>query len=411
MPNVVNHTFKPPSLIAIPLTGGSVSIEVVTSSGSAVGTTTADKNGNWRQSFTVIAGNYTVKFTGNFHPVGKGRSSGFVNPRTSQNISITVDPDETISLKGPPGPQGETGEAGLTGEAGSPGEAGEAGLQGEAGEAGLQGPQGETGPAGSGVSVPSGIASVWNFGTLLSVPPLSGQVRFDSATLSSVAAVYISDTNSNSSSVDTLLDSWGDSPVGFLSISHISNSRIFWYGKVTAVVDSGTYHTFTVTYIYSNGTFDNGIPLIVNFSPQSIDVPTSSTDNAVTRWNGTSGDIVQNSGVTIDDSDNLILPTTAVFDEEFANGSSGATATINWSNGQKQSITLSENSVLTFTAPAGIGNFLLRAINFGAFTPTWPATVLWPASTEPSWTVAGTDLIGFYYNGTNYHGAANLNFG
>ena len=33
--------------------------------------------------------------------------------------------------------------------------------------------------------------------------------------------------------------------------------------------------------------------------------PGSSTDNAIVRWNGTGGDTIQNSGVTIDDSDNL----------------------------------------------------------------------------------------------------------
>jgi len=35
---------------------------------------------------------------------------------------------------------------------------------------------------------------------------------------------------------------------------------------------------------------------------------TSSTDNAVVRWDGTSGDTLQNSGVLIDDSNNMVLP-------------------------------------------------------------------------------------------------------
>lgn len=36
--------------------------------------------------------------------------------------------------------------------------------------------------------------------------------------------------------------------------------------------------------------------------------PVSSTDNAVVRWDGTTGALVQNSGVTIDDSDNITTP-------------------------------------------------------------------------------------------------------
>ena len=37
--------------------------------------------------------------------------------------------------------------------------------------------------------------------------------------------------------------------------------------------------------------------------------PTSSTDNAIVRFNGTTGKVVQDSGVTVDDSDRLITPT------------------------------------------------------------------------------------------------------
>lgn len=34
----------------------------------------------------------------------------------------------------------------------------------------------------------------------------------------------------------------------------------------------------------------------------------STTDNAVVRWDGTTGTLIQNSGVTIDDSDNVVIP-------------------------------------------------------------------------------------------------------
>ena len=36
--------------------------------------------------------------------------------------------------------------------------------------------------------------------------------------------------------------------------------------------------------------------------------PGSSTDNAIPRFDGTTGKLLQNSGVTIDDSDNMSLP-------------------------------------------------------------------------------------------------------
>ena len=36
--------------------------------------------------------------------------------------------------------------------------------------------------------------------------------------------------------------------------------------------------------------------------------PASSTDNAIVRWDGTNGALVQDSGVTVDDSDNVVIP-------------------------------------------------------------------------------------------------------
>lgn len=49
--------------------------------------------------------------------------------------------------------------------------------------------------------------------------------------------------------------------------------------------------------------FENANPVGGPGSP--IDTPASSTDNAIARWNGTSGDELANSGVIIDDSDNI----------------------------------------------------------------------------------------------------------
>ena len=49
--------------------------------------------------------------------------------------------------------------------------------------------------------------------------------------------------------------------------------------------------------------FENANPVGGPGSP--IDTPASSTDNAIARWNGTTGDELANSGVIIDDSDNI----------------------------------------------------------------------------------------------------------
>lgn len=107
---------------------------------------------------------------------------------------------------------------------------------------------------------------------------------------------------------------------------------------------------------------------------------------------------------------------TASFGSEYSNGSqSGPSYTIDWNNGQKQTITLAGNiTTLTLTAPAGVGNFLLRIVQdaTGSRTITWPSSVKWPGGTAPTLSSGPNqeDIVTFYYNGTNYYGVASLNF-
>jgi len=106
---------------------------------------------------------------------------------------------------------------------------------------------------------------------------------------------------------------------------------------------------------------------------------------------------------------------TATFGAEFDAGNSGAAATITWPNKQKQRLTLTANTTLTFAVPTGAGNFLLRLIQdaTGNRTVTWPGTVRWPGGTAPAISSGGPNtihIVSFYYDGTNYYGVGNLSF-
>lgn len=96
--------------------------------------------------------------------------------------------------------------------------------------------------------------------------------------------------------------------------------------------------------------------------------------------------------------------------------STGSTAvTINWTTGQKQVVTLNQPTcTVTFTAPTGVGNFLLRVAqdSSGARVIVWPTTVKWTGAAAPTLTAAASsvDIASFYYNGTLYYGVASLNF-
>lgn len=92
------------------------------------------------------------------------------------------------------------------------------------------------------------------------------------------------------------------------------------------------------------------------------------------------------------------------------------TTTINWGLGNTFNFTFGAfNETFTFTAPAKPGVFLLKLVqdSGGSRTATWPATVKWPTGAAPTLTITattGTDIITFYYDGTNYFGVSSLNF-
>ena len=130
----------------------------------------------------------------------------------------------------------------------------------------------------------------------------------------------------------------------------------------------------------------------------------------------TDSDYLTGGVVVINSTKDLVNVRTANFAAEFDNGTwSGAPGkTIDWNAGQKQTAILGINPTITFTAPAGVGNFLFRVVQdgTGGRTVTWPASVKWPGGTAPTLSSGANaeDIVTFYYNGTDYYGVASLNF-
>ena len=95
-------------------------------------------------------------------------------------------------------------------------------------------------------------------------------------------------------------------------------------------------------------------------------------------------------------------------------GSITGNVTLNWDNGNNQSATLTGAVNLAFSNPIAGANYSLTLIQGGAgsYTVTWPTTK-WVGSVPPtlSTAIGAIDLIGLYYDGTNYYGSYGLNFG
>lgn len=105
----------------------------------------------------------------------------------------------------------------------------------------------------------------------------------------------------------------------------------------------------------------------------------------------------------------------ASFTQELDNGSKTASFSIDFVTDQKQKVTLTANTMtLTLdTTSVGVGNYLLKIVNGGLATLTWASetgSVFWPGGTAPTLTSSGTDIVTFYFDGTNWYGVASLAF-
>lgn len=77
-------------------------------------------------------------------------------------------------------------------------------------------------------------------------------------------------------------------------------------------------------------------------------------------------------------------------------GNLDTAGTFDLADGTFVTATLAANTAITFAnPPAQGGSFDALLTNFGAFTPTWPASVVWAGGTEPTWTAAGIDHARF----------------
>lgn len=106
---------------------------------------------------------------------------------------------------------------------------------------------------------------------------------------------------------------------------------------------------------------------------------------------------------------------TTHFDAEVDNGNSGAADTIDWTAGNKQKSTLTDNVTYTFSPePNGPCNLIFKLVQdaTGSRIATWPADVKWPGGTAPTLSTGNgdIDIVSFYYDGTDFYGQAALDF-
>jgi hypothetical protein len=94
-------------------------------------------------------------------------------------------------------------------------------------------------------------------------------------------------------------------------------------------------------------------------------------------------------------------------------GNITGTTSLNWDNGNNQSVTLTGSVILGFSNPIAGANYGISITQggVGGYTITWSG-VLWANATPPvlSAAVASVDFVNLVYDGTNYYGTYGNNF-
>jgi hypothetical protein len=255
---------------------------------------------------------------------------------------------------------------------------------------------------------------VWRFSTsTVAADPGSGNFRFDNAVPASVTAIYLDSVNQNGLNLDNLIPniSAGDE---ILIQQGDDPSKSVLFNVTSVPVDNTGWWTIAVTaHTDTGGLFGNNKDCLFLFSKPGgagagdVVGPGSSTDNAIARYDGATGKVIQNSGALLNDSDQVTAVETLTFKPEHDNGSQAAGWTLNWNNGQKQRVTLTGNGAISITDPPGAGHFTLRIIQdaTGLRQPSWPASVKWPNGVTqlPSLLGSSIAVVEMYFDGTDYY--------
>lgn len=134
--------------------------------------------------------------------------------------------------------------------------------------------------------------------------PGAGLFKWNNATQGSATVLYFDDQTADGVSLTTLWGSLGE--VGMISLQQGDDASRWQLWKWTALPVDGTgYRKFTVTLQATSASAIQDNKLVLSdfetSLPGAVVGPSSATDNAIARFDGTTGKLVQNSVVTISD--------------------------------------------------------------------------------------------------------------
>jgi len=171
---------------------------------------------------------------------------------------------------------------------------------------------------------------------------------------------------------------------------------------LSTIITPGNVLTATNTQTVTNKDLSSGTNTFPNFG--DVVGPASATDNAIARYDGTTGKLIQNSGITIDDTGNIVFA--AALDEKVYAVVDAAGVALSPQNGTIQTWTLGASR----TPTAGTwneGESMTLMINDGtAYTVTWTTlAVTWVGGSAPTLATTGFTVIELWKVGSTIYGA------